>query len=126
MPKQDCKSFRIGTPCCEFICLDDTLSSVTNDKTDLIEGSSGDSGANSNYDLGLRLIASCATAILSLSLLFFLIHRLRQRKIRGEIFFVSYSLYFSCSFLILIIIITINEFNVVRVLFSPDESIISL
>ncbi|XP_057325308.1 uncharacterized protein LOC130667615 isoform X1 [Microplitis mediator] len=80
IPKQDCKSFRIGTPCCEFICLDDTLSSVTNDKTDGIEGNNGDSSAS--YDLGLRLVASCITAILSLSLLFFLIHRLRQRKIR--------------------------------------------
>ncbi|XP_044575033.1 GATA zinc finger domain-containing protein 7-like isoform X3 [Cotesia glomerata] len=82
IPKQDCKSFRIGTPCCEFICLDDTLSSVTNDKTDGIEGNNGDSSAS--YDLGLRLVASCITAILSLSLLFFLIHRLRQRKIRGR------------------------------------------
>ncbi|KAG8041778.1 hypothetical protein G9C98_007082 [Cotesia typhae] len=81
IPKQDCKSFRIGTPCCEFICLDDTLSSVTNDKTDGIEGNNGDSSAS--YDLGLRLVASCITAILSLSLLFFLIHRLRQRKIRA-------------------------------------------
>ncbi|XP_044019992.1 putative uncharacterized protein DDB_G0292292 isoform X2 [Aphidius gifuensis] len=80
MPKQDCKSFRIdGTPCCEFICLDDTLSSGTNDKSDGIENSSETSA---NYDLGLRLVASCFTAILSLSLLFFLIHRLRQRKIR--------------------------------------------
>ncbi|XP_034943100.1 uncharacterized protein [Chelonus insularis] len=81
VPKQDCKSFRIGTPCCEFICLDDTLSSVTNDKTDGIENNNGDSSAT--YDLGLRLVASCITAILSLSLLFFLIHRLRQRKIRA-------------------------------------------
>ncbi|KAK0181702.1 hypothetical protein PV327_003965 [Microctonus hyperodae] len=80
VPKQDCKSFRIGTPCCEFICLDDTLSSVTNDKADGIEGNSGESSAT--YDLGLKLVASCITAILSLSLLFFLIHRLRQRKIR--------------------------------------------
>ncbi|CAD6225408.1 GSCOCG00005664001-RA-CDS [Cotesia congregata] len=80
LSQQDCKSFRIGTPCCEFICLDDTLSSVTNDKTDGIEGNNGDSSAS--YDLGLRLVASCITAILSLSLLFFLIHRLRQRKIR--------------------------------------------
>ncbi|XP_063981874.1 uncharacterized protein LOC135164973 isoform X2 [Diachasmimorpha longicaudata] len=81
MSKQDCKSFRMdGTPCCEFICLDNTLSSVTNDKTDGIDGSSD---STASYDLGLRLVASCFTAILSLSLLFFLIHRLRQRKIRA-------------------------------------------
>ncbi|XP_011311227.1 uncharacterized protein [Fopius arisanus] len=81
MSKQDCKSFRMdGTPCCEFICLDNTLSSVTNDKTDGIDGGND---ATASYDLGLRLVASCFTAILSLSLLFFLIHRLRQRKIRA-------------------------------------------
>lgn len=70
-PPQDCKSFRVGNSCCEFICLDDTL------------GKDG-SGHDINADLGLRLIASAITAILSLSLLFFLIHRLRQRKIRGR------------------------------------------
>lgn len=40
---------------------------------------------NANYDIGLRSVASFVTAILSLSLLFFLIHRLRQRKIQGKI-----------------------------------------
>ena len=35
-------------------------------------------------DLGLRLMASAITAIFSLSLLFFLIYRLRQRKLRGR------------------------------------------
>uniref|UniRef100_A0A6M2E070 Putative secreted protein n=1 Tax=Xenopsylla cheopis TaxID=163159 RepID=A0A6M2E070_XENCH len=24
-PPQDCKSFRVGNSCCDFICLDDTL-----------------------------------------------------------------------------------------------------
>ncbi|PSN45587.1 hypothetical protein C0J52_15085 [Blattella germanica] len=73
-PPQDCKSFRVGNSCCEFICLDDTLPKTSGDGT----------GPDSNTDLGLRLIASAVTAILSLSLLFFLIHRLRQRKIRGR------------------------------------------
>lgn len=82
MQKQGCKSFRFGTACCEFICLDDTLSSVTHDKTDVNGGNTSDPSAN--YDLGLRLVASCITAVLSLSLLLYLIHRLRQRKIRGE------------------------------------------
>ncbi|KAF4526557.1 hypothetical protein B566_EDAN009127 [Ephemera danica] len=68
-PPQDCKSFRMGNSCCEFICLDDTLPKADG------EG---------NTDLGLRLIASAISAIVSLSLIFFLIHRLRQRKIRGR------------------------------------------
>lgn len=80
--QEDCKSFRRGDACCEFICLDDTLSSISNDKpdgagTNIIDG-------NANYDLGLRSVASFVTAILSMSLLFFLIHRLRQRKIQGK------------------------------------------
>lgn len=66
-PPQNCKSFEVGNSCCEFKCLDDILS-----KTDYSE----------TYDLALRLIASAVTALLSLSLLFFLIHRLRQRKMR--------------------------------------------
>ncbi|XP_070155123.1 serine-rich adhesin for platelets isoform X3 [Polyergus mexicanus] len=79
--EENCKSFRRGDTCCEFICLDDTLS-VSNDKTDgagtnVIDG-------NANYDIGLRSVASFVTAIFSLSLLFFLIHRLRQRKIQGR------------------------------------------
>ncbi|XP_014481497.1 PREDICTED: uncharacterized protein DDB_G0271670-like isoform X2 [Dinoponera quadriceps] len=80
--EEDCKSFRRGDTCCEFICLDDTLSSISNDKpdgagTNIMDG-------NANYDLGLRSVASFVTAILSMSLLFFLIHRLRQRKIQGR------------------------------------------
>lgn len=62
--------------------MDDTLSSVSNEKTEG-EGTAITDG-NANYDTGLRLVASCITAVLSLSLLFFLIHRLRQRKIRGN------------------------------------------
>lgn len=78
--EENCKSFRRGNTCCEFICLDDTLSSISNDKADgagtnVIDG-------NANYDVGLRSVASFVTAIFSLSLLFFLIHRLRQRKIQ--------------------------------------------
>ncbi|XP_071449849.1 uncharacterized protein [Hetaerina americana] len=73
-PPQECTSFRLGNSCCEFICLDDTLPKTTSDGT----------GNENGADLGLRLIASAVTAILSLSLLFFLIHRLRQRKIRGR------------------------------------------
>lgn len=78
--EEDCKSFRRGDTCCEFICLDDTLSSISNDKVDGTGGNITDGTAN--YDIGLRSVASFVTAVLSLSLLFFLIHRLRQRKIR--------------------------------------------
>lgn len=64
---ENCKSFQIGNSCCEFKCLDDIL---TND------------GYKDTYDLALRLIASAFTALLSLSILFLLYHRLRRRKIR--------------------------------------------
>ncbi|XP_022914781.1 uncharacterized protein [Onthophagus taurus] len=62
-PPQNCKSFQMGTLCCEFKCLDDLL--TAHDDT---------------YDVALRFIASAVTAILSLSLLFFLFHRLKRRK----------------------------------------------
>ncbi|XP_018308533.1 uncharacterized serine-rich protein C215.13 isoform X1 [Mycetomoellerius zeteki] len=78
--EENCKSFRRGNTCCEFICLDETLSSISNDKTDEAETNAID--GNANYDIGLRSVASFVTAIFSLSLLFFLIHRLRQRKIQ--------------------------------------------
>lgn len=69
---QNCSTFRKGARCCDFVCLDD----LSSGKTDVVslEG-----------DFGLRLIASVITAILSFSLLFFLIHRLRQRKIRCKL-----------------------------------------
>ncbi|CAH1396595.1 unnamed protein product [Nezara viridula] len=70
-PPQNCKSFRVGNSCCDFICLDDTLGKPEPEH-------------DFSAELGLRLIATAITAILSLSLLFFLLHRLRQRKIRGR------------------------------------------
>ena len=65
-PPQGCRSLRVGDACCEWVCdkWDETSASVS--------------------DLGLRLMASAITAIFSLSLLFFLIYRLRQRKLRGR------------------------------------------
>lgn len=66
-PPQGCRSLRVGDACCEWVC----------DQWD--EG-----GGSQVSDLGLRLVASAVTAILSLSLLFFLIYRLRQRKLRGR------------------------------------------
>ena len=65
-PPQGCRSLRVGDACCEWVC-------------DQWEGAEG--GVS---ELGLRLVASAVTAILSLSLLFFLIYRLRQRKLRGR------------------------------------------
>ena len=57
----------MGDACCEWVC----------DQWD-------DSVSGSVSDLGLRLMASAITAIFSLSLLFFLIYRLRQRKLRSR------------------------------------------
>ena len=54
----------MGALCCEFKCLDDLL--TAHDDT---------------YDVALRFIASSVTAVLSLSLLFFLFHRIKRRKI---------------------------------------------
>ncbi|KAK3924013.1 Integral membrane protein DGCR2/IDD [Frankliniella fusca] len=67
---QNCSTFRKGARCCDFVCLDD----LSSGKSDVV-GFEG--------DFGLRLIASVITAVLSFSLLFFLVHRLRQRKIRS-------------------------------------------
>jgi hypothetical protein len=67
-PPQGCRSLRVGNACCEWVC----------DRWDE-EGQDGQAS-----DLGLRLVASAVTAILSLSLLFFLIYRLRQRRLRGR------------------------------------------
>lgn len=55
--------------------------SIPNDKSDGIGSNTND--AATNYEIGLRSIASFVTAVLSLCVLFFLIHRFRQRKIRG-------------------------------------------
>ncbi|XP_064118396.1 uncharacterized protein LOC135223665 isoform X3 [Macrobrachium nipponense] len=73
-PPQDCKSFRVGKSCCDFICLDDMLPKLPGDGN----------GPNATTDLGLRMVASAVTAILSLALLLFLIHRLRQRRLRAQ------------------------------------------
>lgn len=70
-PPQNCKSFRLGRTCCDFICLDDKLPTLPD-----ADGPS--------TDLGLRMVASAVTAILSLALLLFLIHRLRQRRLRAQ------------------------------------------
>ncbi|KAJ8688537.1 hypothetical protein QAD02_024332 [Eretmocerus hayati] len=70
LPNKDCKTFRFGSTCCELICLDDAVSSTTNDRSD------------AHYDLGLRLIASFLTFLISLGLFIYLL-RLRQRKIRA-------------------------------------------
>ncbi|XP_017884998.1 uncharacterized protein LOC108627914 isoform X2 [Ceratina calcarata] len=75
-----CKSS--GAICCQYICMDDAMLSIPNDKTDGIGSNTTD--ATTNYDIGLRSVASFVTAVLSLSLLLFFIHRFRQRKIRGR------------------------------------------
>ena len=60
-PAKSCLSLRVGSACCQWVCDDWSFS-----------------------DVGLRLVASAVTAILSLSLLFFLIYRLRQRRMRSR------------------------------------------
>ena len=65
-PPMNCVSLRVGDACCQWICDD-------------VEPTPG-----SISDIGLRIVASAITAILSLSLLFFLIYRLRQRRLRGR------------------------------------------
>lgn len=65
-PPKNCLSLRVGDACCQWICE---------------EWETPRSGAN---DIGLRLVASAITAVFSLALLFFLIYRLRQRKLRGR------------------------------------------
>lgn len=65
-PPQGCKSFQQGNSCCEFTCLDDTLTANVEKST----------------DFGIWLIASGVTATLSLTLLFLIVNRFRQRKIR--------------------------------------------
>lgn len=76
---KDCKSFRIGSSCCEFICLDNTEEGGRD------EGSIDITWGDGNWvggDLGLRLIATAVTAVLSLALLAFLFYRLRRRRVR--------------------------------------------
>jgi len=82
--QENCKSFRRGDTCCEFICLDDINLSISNEKVDGAGTNAID--GNADYDIGLRSVVSFVTAIFSLSMLFFLIHRLRQRKIQGNAF----------------------------------------
>ncbi|KAB0792426.1 hypothetical protein PPYR_14385 [Photinus pyralis] len=67
---QNCKSFQRGNSCCEFKCLDDILTANDTYKD--------------TYDLALRLIASAVFVILTLSLLFFVIHRFRRHKLRVQ------------------------------------------
>lgn len=75
---KDCKSFRVGSSCCEFICLDNSDGGrrggeeVIWDDTNWVGG-----------DLGLRLVATAVTAILSLALLAFLFYRLKRHRSRS-------------------------------------------
>lgn len=59
---QNCKSFELGSSCVDNIL-------------------TAHDGYKDTYDVALRFIASTVTAVLSLSLLFFLFHRLKRRKV---------------------------------------------
>jgi len=78
-PPQDCKSFRVGNSCCDFICLDDSFNKG--------KGGGGPGGVDSVdlTDVIPKVVIAAVTAMLSLSLLFFLVHRLRQREIQGRL-----------------------------------------
>lgn len=75
---KDCKSFRIGSSCCEFICLDNTEGGNDEGSVDVTWG--GDTWIGG--DLGFRLVATAITAVLSLALLVFLFYRLKRRRAR--------------------------------------------
>lgn len=82
-PPQDCKSFRIGNSCCDFICLEDSL-----DNGGPNSGGPNTGGPYLSRPVEIanfvpKVVIAAVTAMLSLSLLFFLIHRLRQRHIQG-------------------------------------------
>ncbi|EFX79752.1 hypothetical protein DAPPUDRAFT_304342 [Daphnia pulex] len=77
---KDCKSFRIGSSCCEFICLDNTEGGNDEGSIDVTWGDENWVGG----DLGLRLIATAVTAVLSLALLAFLFYRLKRRRVRNH------------------------------------------
>ncbi|XP_018322737.1 uncharacterized protein LOC108735319 isoform X2 [Agrilus planipennis] len=63
----NCKSFQRGNTCCDFKCLDDILD--------------GNTSYKDTYDLALPLFASVVFAVITLSLLFFVVHRFRRRKL---------------------------------------------
>ncbi|CAL8138732.1 unnamed protein product [Orchesella dallaii] len=80
-PPQDCKSFRVGNSCCDFICLDDSLNNNGGPNT----GGPYLSRPVEIANFVPKVVIAAVTAMLSLSLLFFLIHRLRQRHIQGRL-----------------------------------------
>lgn len=88
-PPTHCDSIKIPDKCCKWICLDE-LHPVGGINT---EGDRNGGGPviNVRYtpgngaDIGLRLVASSVTAILSLCLLFFLVYRLRRRSQRRSL-----------------------------------------
>lgn len=76
---QECKSFRVGNSCCEFICLDDT-----------IKGGDGHGGTGAGpfgpidiAEVVPKIVIASVCSMLSLALLSFLVYRLRQRHIQG-------------------------------------------
>lgn len=60
-PPEKCKSFVIGNSCCDFICTDTTLVSDTKD------------------DMDRKFIISVTTAFFILTLMFFIVNKLRRR-----------------------------------------------
>ena len=75
LSRRGCKSYRTGDSCCHIICLDEAQSEKS-DGANIIDN-------NGVLNLGSRIIISPLAAIPFLALLVCLIHRFRQRKIRG-------------------------------------------
>ncbi|CAG7731182.1 unnamed protein product [Allacma fusca] len=80
-PPQECKSFRVGNSCCEFICLDDTINGG--------KGNGGPTGGPFGpvdiAEVVPKIVIASVCSMLSLALLSFLVYRLRQRHIQGRI-----------------------------------------
>ncbi|XP_065210631.1 uncharacterized protein LOC135838797 [Planococcus citri] len=64
-PPQNCKSFVMGSSCCDYSCLDNTIQS----------------GGDFRDEIDRRFLITIATAFLILTVLLFIIHKLRHRTI---------------------------------------------
>lgn len=74
---------KVGDRCCEWICLKD-IHPHGGSNFDATNPHGGGGGPASAADVKLRLVASAVTAILSVALLFFLVYRLRKRKLANR------------------------------------------
>ncbi|CAL8138738.1 unnamed protein product [Orchesella dallaii] len=76
-PPQDCKSFKLGESCCDFICLDD------DSPKPISEGPSLQRASLEVEDFLPKVGIGSAIVVLSMLLLLFLLYRRRQHRIHG-------------------------------------------